>query len=340
MKFSQNLFILFFLLVAVSLLNLLSGSVSIHISEVWNAISSYNAEESKHFILLEYRLPKAITAIAAGGALSVCGLILQAFFRNPLAGPYILGISSGASLGVALVTLASGMSLWGLAAYLFKSGFSIAIAGFVGASTMMIILLVAAYRLKSSITLLILGLLLGSAISAIIGILEFFTDSDSLKNYVLWTMGSVARLERIEALALLLFISSIAVFTLSLAKHLDALLLGENYAQSMGLNTARFRNKIVWISGLLAGTVTALCGPIAFIGIAVPHMVRFLFKEQKHLYLIPYCFLTGSLLLLFCDWIAGLPFSDQVLPINSITSLIGLPIVIRIILKPKIPSYN
>jgi iron complex transport system permease protein len=328
------IFIILLALVALFLiLDILFGSVNIKASEVIRAIFSHS-ENNYETIILKFRLPKAITAIIVGVALSLSGLQMQTVFRNPMAGPDVLGISSGASLGVAFVILGfsrniSPESLNGLGNWILVA------ASWVGAGAVMLLIMVISSKVKDILTILILGIMLSSGISAIVTILQYFSSESMLKAYVIWTMGSLGNLT--SAQLNVLSISILAGVTLSLlsSKMLNALLLGENYAGSIGLNVRHARYIIFIGTSILAGSVTAFCGPIGFIGIAVPHMVRILFKTSDHRILIPGTILMGAVVMLTSDLISQLPGSESILPINAVTSLIGIPVVIWVILNKR-----
>jgi iron complex transport system permease protein len=328
------IFIILLALVALfMILDILFGSVNIKASEVISAIFSHSANNYET-IILKFRLPKAITAIIVGVALSLSGLQMQTVFRNPMAGPDVLGISSGASLGVAFVILGfsrniSPESLNGLGNWILVA------ASWVGAGAVMLLIMVISSKVKDILTILILGIMLSSGISAIVTILQYFSNESMLKAYVIWTMGSLGNLT--SAQLNVLSISILAGVTLSLlsSKMLNALLLGENYAGSIGLNVRHARYIIFIGTSILAGSVTAFCGPIGFIGIAVPHMARILFKTSDHRILLPGTILMGALVMLASDLISQLPGSESVLPINAVTSLIGIPVVIWVILNKR-----
>lgn len=293
-----------------------------------NEFSPATAEQ----IILYFRLPKAIVATLVGMALAVSGLQMQTVFRNPLADPYVLGISSGAGLGVALFVLGTG-SLAVSGVLLWLKDFGVAAAGWTGAMIILGCILSASIRLRNSMTILIFGIMIGGAASAVVGVLQYFSSASALKTYVLWTMGSFSNVSP-QQLSLLV----IAVFTgLLLAivsiKNLNALLLGDTYAQSIGMNVNRARSVIFISAGLLAGTVTAFCGPIGFVGIAVPHIARMTFRNANHSVLIPASVLMGTSMMLLCDVISQLPGSSSILPLNTVTALMGIPVVLVIIFR-------
>lgn len=335
MKNNRSILLLFWalcLLLICFLVNISLGSVSISVSEILNGFFSGNwSKPSNEQILLNYRLPKAVLAVLAGIGLSISGLQMQTFFRNPLAGPYVLGISSGAGLGVAILILAS--SAFGLGMGSGVNPWSTVVAGTLGAGLVLVIVSVVAWRIKDSMTLLIVGLMFGSAVSAIISVLSYFSGAEALKLFTVWSMGSLGGLvwNQILVLSVVILIGVIPV-VLSI-KSYNAMLLGESYAKSMGINPTKLRWLMILSTGLLAGSVTAFCGPIAFIGIAVPHVARMIWKTADHRLLFPASGMLGAILLLICDAIGQLPGSAQTLPINAVTSLIGAPIVISLVLR-------
>jgi iron complex transport system permease protein len=315
------------------ILDILFGSVSIKASDVIRAIFTSTGSNFET-IVLRFRLPKAVTALTVGVALSLSGLQMQTVFRNPMAGPYVLGISSGASLGVAFVILGfsshiSPDSINGLGNWILVA------ASWVGAGAVMMLIMVISSRVKDIMTILILGIMLSSGISAIVIIMQYFSNETMLKAYVLWTMGSLGNLTSGQLNVLLISVSVGVILSLFSSKMLNALLLGENYAGSIGLNV-RFARIVIFIcTSILAGSVTAFCGPIGFIGIAVPHIARILFKTSDHKILIPGTLLIGGTVMLMSDIISQLPGSENVLPVNAITSLIGIPVVIWVILRNR-----
>lgn len=279
---------------------------------------------------MDYRIPKAVTALLAGTALSIAGLQMQTFFRNPLAGPYVLGISSGAGLGVALLVLAG--SIIGFSGYAVGMWATI-IAASAGAVLVLLLMSLTAWKVRDSMTLLIVGLMFGSAVSALIAVLAFFADAEQLKMFTIWSMGSLGSTQSEQLIGFILAIVIGLIPVLAMLKSYNAMLLGENYASSMGVNVNKLRWAMIVSTGILAGSATAFCGPIAFIGIAVPHMARLLFRTSDHKLLLPASALIGMGVLLFCDTVAQLPGSVQTLPINAVTSLIGAPMVIWLIMR-------
>lgn len=317
---SIKFFILAVLTVFLFCLDLSVGAVEIPLREVWAALTGGDCPEANARIVIDIRLVKAIAALSAGAALSVSGLQMQTLFRNPLAGPYVLGISSGASLGVALVMLA------GIGSSLGTAG-----AAWIGAGTVLLIIAAAGHRVKDIMVILILGMMFSSGVSAIVQILQYISNEEALKTFVIWTMGSLGD---ITAGQLMIFVPSVAVGLLLAVvtiKPLNLLLFGEEYAVTMGLDMRRSRGMLFLSTTLLAGTVTAFCGPIGFIGLAMPHVTRMLFADSDHRILVPGTMLTGASVLLLCDLISKL----FALPINAITALIGIPVVVWVVLRYK-----
>lgn len=325
--------VLIIIVISLIMVDIFFGSVSIKASEVIRALFRHDGSNFET-IIMKFRLPKAITAFTVGAALSLSGLQMQTIFRNPMAGPDVLGISSGASLGVAFVILGfpagispdsmSGLGNWILVA-----------ASWAGAGVVMLLIMVLSARVKDIMTILIIGIMLSSAISSVVTIMQYFSNETMLKAYVIWTMGSLGNLTSGQLNVLLISVSAGVILCLISTKLLNALLLGENYAASIGLNIRFARFLIFACTSILAGSVTAFCGPIAFIGLAVPHLTRILFKTADHKILIPGTFLAGGALMLLSDIISQLPGSESVLPVNSITSLIGIPVVIWVILRNR-----
>jgi iron complex transport system permease protein len=325
--------LLFFLVIIVFILDLFLGSVSIRADDILKTLFS-NGNEQLSTIIYRFRLPKAITALLVGIGLAVSGLQMQTIFRNPMAGPDILGITSGASLGVAFVILGFSVNISPDAIRGLGNWILVA-ASWIGAGIIMIVILFISTRIKDIMTILILGIMLSSGISAIVILMQYFSSESLLKSYVLWTMGSLGNLTSDQLKVLL--ISMLAGVTLSLVstKMLNALLLGDNYASSIGLNIKLARIVVFACTSILTGSVTAFCGPIGFIGIAVPHISRILFRTSDHKVLIPGTILLGGSVMLISDIISQLPGSEKVLPLNSVTSLIGIPVVIWVILRNR-----
>jgi iron complex transport system permease protein len=319
------------------LLSLAMGSVTIPLDQILTVLLGGEAERSSwQTIILQFRLPKALTAALAGAALGVSGLLMQTFFRNPLAGPFVLGISSGASLGVALVVLSAGTVGGTLLAGLGLGGdVMLAVAAAAGAGSTMLVVLLVASRVKDSMTLLILGLLMGYLVSAMVSLLLYFAIPERIQAYINWTFGSFGGVTRGQMPILAGGVIIGLLIALALTKSLNALLLGENYARSMGMNIWLTRIAVIGATALLAGTVTAFCGPIGFVGIAVPHLCRSLFSTSDHRVLVPGTILTGAMLALVAALLAEVPGYDLILPLNAVTSLIGAPVVIMVIMRRR-----
>lgn len=312
-------------------LELLLGSVSIDFSDVFEIlINGEHEHRSWALIILQSRLPRAIAALSAGIFLAISGLFMQTLFRNPLAGPHILGVSSGAGLGVALIVMGAG----GAATYLNEM--IVVAAAFAGAMLVLLILFLISIRVRDVLTVLIFGVLLGAIAMAIVGILQYFSAETELKVFLIWTLGSFDGVELNEALLMLMTGLPLLLSTLFLIKPLNLLLTGEDYALSMGLNVNRSRLVIMLVAGALTALATAFCGPIGFVGIVVPHFARILYKTFDHRKLIPASLLIGMNLMLFSDLISHVPGSDIILPVNSITSLIGIPFIFWMLLKKRV----
>ena len=321
-------------IVAVGLLlfvmNLCFGSVSIPMKEIWAAV--FGGEGSTYrAIVLDYRLPQAITALLVGIGLSVSGLLMQTLFRNPLADPSLLGISSGSSLGVALVVLlgtATGLSVSTLSLW---STFGVTVAAFVGAFAVLLLILALSSRLRSMVSLVLVGIMIAYIAGSVTDILKFFSQKEGLHSFVIWGMGSFSNVSKAQLPFFAIAVVAGAVCSFLLFKTLNLLLLGERYAENLGVNIRRSSMLIILASGFLTALITAFCGPIAFLGLAVPHIARFLFKSSDHKLLIPATAFIGMDLALFCNLIARLPSFEGNLPINSVTALIGAPIVLWVI---------
>lgn len=327
--------VLFLVLVMALLINLSIGSVSIPIKEIISIFTGNGAtKETWQYIIIDYRLPKAITAIIAGGGLAVSGLLMQTLFRNPLAGPFVLGLSSGASLGVAILIMGAS-AFGGFFGSILLSQWSLVIAAGLGSFLVLLAVLAVTFRIKDTMAILIIGLMFGSLTAAVVSVLSYFSNAEQLQQYIFWSFGSLGN--QSWQGVFILFVCFLAGLILSLfsSKSLNALLLGENYAKSMGLHIKRTTFIIILATSILAGGITAFVGPIAFVGLAVPHLVRQFFKTSNHLILLPAVLLCGSLLMLICDTVAQLPFSEFTLPINAITSLIGAPVVVWLLVRKR-----
>jgi len=321
------------LLAVLFILDLFLGSVAISPSYILKAIFG-TAGPDVETIVMDFRLPKAITTLIVGIALSISGLQMQTLFRNPLAGPYVLGISSGASLGVAVVILGFSSSI----AFVNLHGLGnwiLVISAWAGAGVVMLLIMYISSRVRNIMTILILGMMLASGLSAVVSIMQYFSSETMLKAYVIWTMGSLGNLSSGQLNVLVISVLAGILLSIFSIKMLNALLLGENYAGSIGLNIRFARILIFACTSILAGSVTAFCGPIGFIGIAVPHIARNIFRTSDHKVLIPGSILAGGIVMIISDIVSQLPGSESVLPINSVTSLIGIPVVIWVILGKR-----
>ena len=315
--------------------NISIGSVTIPFQDVYNSLTGGQASKSTwQYIIINYRLPKAITAILVGMGLSTSGLLMQTLFRNPLAGPYVLGLSSGASLGVAFVILGAGLLPPFLSSILLSS-YGIVLASTLGCSLVLIAVLIVSKQLKDTMAILIVGLMFGSFTNAIVSTLTFFSTADQLQKFTFWSMGSLGNLswKSIVILSIAIFIGLVLSFYT--IKPLNALLLGENYARSLGLDFKKTRLLIIIATSILAGSVTAYAGPIAFIGLAVPHIAKLVFQTSNHFVLFWSCLLLGASILLVCDTVSQMPGYEITLPINAITSLFGAPIVIWLLVRKR-----
>lgn len=317
------------LIVALFVADLAVGSVAIPLREVWASLTGGEVAASTAKIVCSIRLVKAVVALLSGAALAVSGLQMQTLFRNPLAGPFVLGISSGASFGVALLLL--GAPLVGLGASPLLSSLGMAGAAWVGAAAMLALVALCSRRIKDIMVILILGMMCSSGIDAVVQILQYLSSEGALKSFVIWTMGSLGDVTTLQLGLLAVAVAAGLVLAVAVIKPLNLLLLGEQYARTMGLNIHRTRLRVFLSTTLLAGTVTAFCGPVGFIGLAVPHLARMLFRAADHRILIPASALTGSAVLLLCDLVSKL----FTLPINTMTALMGIPIVVWVVLRHK-----
>lgn len=325
---------LLFILLALLLLSLFAadlsiGSTTVALRDVWGALTGGVCNPIAKEIVLRIRLLKALTALLAGAALAASGLQMQTLFRNPLAGPYVLGISSGAGLGVALFLL--GAPLLGIAHHSLILSLGIAGAAWLGSALVLFIVLAVSRRIKDIMVILILGMMFGSGIGALVELLQYLSDESALKSFVIWTMGSLGGITSGQMGLLAPVVGTGLLLSIAAIKPLNLLLLGENYACTMGLDIRRSRRLIFISTVLLAGTVTAFCGPIGFIGLAVPHLARMLFASADHRILMPASMLAGSVLLVACDLIA----KSLAFPINTLTALMGIPVVIFVVLRNR-----
>ena len=313
---------------ALFIADLAVGSVAVPLGDVWAALTGGSCDPATSDIILKIRLLKAVTALFAGAALAAGGLKMQTLFRNPLAGPYVLGVSSGAGLGVALFLLGAPL---GVAGHSFVRSLGVAGAAWLGSALVLAIVMAVSRRIKDIMVILILGMMLGSGISSVVEILQYLSSEAALKSFVIWTMGSLGDVTGSQLALLLPVVTAGLALAVAVIKPLNLLLLGENYARTMGLNVQRTRTLIFLSTVLLAGTVTAFCGPVGFIGLAVPHLARMLFASADHRILMPGSMLAGAALLLVCDLVA----KSLALPINTITALMGIPVVIVVVVRNR-----
>lgn len=318
------------LLVVLFLINISLGSVRIPLADTLRVLTG--GEPSNPVwadIIFDFRLTKAFTCILAGGALALGGLLMQTLFRNPLAGPDVLGLTSGASLAVALLVLTGGLGS------LYSSSLTIALAASIGCSGVFLVVLAIAHRIKDNVSLLMIGLMIGAVTSSIVSVLQFMSQKEDLQYYIIWTFGNMNSISWNEIGILSIVIVVGTGIAIGCIKPLNIWLLGDNYATSMGIALKRSRLLIIIGTSILTGAVTAFCGPIAFVGLAVPHLTRLLIDTTNHKVLIPAVLLSGAIITLFCDILTRLPGSDFVLPINVVTALIGAPVVIWVIVRSK-----
>lgn len=324
------------LTLAALLADLMFGSVSFTWEDLGQVLSGSQETENLAFILWKIRLPKALTGILVGAGLSVSGLMMQTLFRNPLAGPYVLGISSGASLGVAILMMASSLFTAGATSGILLVGhWGMVLAAMFGALLVMLLVILVSMRIADSVSILIIGIMFGSAAGALVSVLQYFSDPDSVHSFLVWTFGSIAGVSWSQLGILVPLVIAGLFAAVVLQKPLNAFLLGENQARALGVNVKRIRLLVVILTSLLTGALTAFTGPIAFVGIAVPHLARMLFRTSDHRLIIPVSVLIGSLLLLVCDILTQVPTGGQVLPINSVTALFGAPVVIWVIMSNR-----
>ncbi|MBO5016800.1 MAG: iron ABC transporter permease [Bacteroidaceae bacterium] len=334
---------LYILLLALSigvlfLLNLFLGSVDIPFRSIWNILWGMDEGESVIWqnIIWKSRVPQALTAMVAGAGLAVSGLQMQTVFRNPLAGPSVLGISSGASLGVAFVVLLSG-SIGGIA--LSRLGFmgeiALTMAAIIGALSIMALIVYVSQKVHGNVTLLIIGVMIGYVANAVIGVLKFFSVEEDIRAYVIWGLGSFARVSGNQMMVFVCIMAVLLPLSFLLIKTLNLLLLGDAYARNLGLNIKRARLQVIACSGVLVAIVTAYCGPITFLGLAVPHLCRGIFRSSDHRILMPASLLAGAALALLCNLIARMPGFEGALPVNSVTALVGAPVVVSVLFKKR-----
>ena len=323
-------------------MNLVLGSVSIPLRAVWNILwGTGNESVIWQNIIWKSRVPQALTALVAGAGLSVSGLQMQTVFRNPLAGPSVLGISSGASMGVAFVVLLSG-SLGGVA--LSKLGFmgeiALTIAAIAGSLSIMALIVFVSQKVRGNVTLLIIGVMIGYIANAVIGVLKFFSVEEDIRAYVIWGLGSFARVSGDQMTLFICIMVVLLPLSFLLVKTLNLLLLGDAYARNLGLNIKRARLLVITCSGVLVAIVTAYCGPIIFLGLAVPHLCRGMFRTSDHRILMPASLLAGASLALVCNLIARMPGFEGALPVNSVTALVGAPVVMSVLFNKRRNEMN
>ncbi len=323
------------LLVVIILVNISLGSVNIPIKAIFSSIfGGEGNKETWEYIILDYRIPKAITAILVGSGLAISGLLMQTLFRNPLAGPYVLGISSGASLGVAVLILGSSI-IGGSFLALSSSYYALSIAASTGSFLVLFSVMLIAKQVKNTMSILIIGLMFGSITAAAISVLAYFSSAENLQQYLFWSFGSLGNLTWQE-IGIFTFIFIVGIMlVIPTMKPLNSLLLGENYAKSLGINFKKTRNLILIATSLLTGVITAFSGPIAFIGLATPHLTKLIFNTSNHKILVPAVAIFGAIIMLISDTIAQLPNSEYTLPINAVTSLFGAPVVIWLLVRKR-----
>ena len=328
------LFSLLSLLLLLALfLNISLGQVAIPIKEVIKSLfGSTASKDTWEYIIVNFRLPKAITAILVGIGLSISGLLMQTFFRNPLAGPYVLGLSSGSSLGVAFVILGAGALPAVISTFLLSSC-GIILASCLGSFSVLLLVLLVSKYLRDTMTILIAGLMFSSFAGAIVSVLTYFSTAEKLQKFTFWSMGSIGNLSWQNIFILFISVTLGLLLSLFSLKALDALLLGENYAKSLGLNLTKSRRIIIFATSILAGSITAFAGPIAFVGLAVPHLAKLLFQTSNHRILFWSTIQIGAIIMLFCDLVSQMPGLDFTLPINAITSIVGAPVVIWLLVR-------
>ena len=344
MRYSHTyrMLLILLLIVVLLLLNLLLGSVSIPAQSIWNILTGTGNEPvSWQNIVWKSRLPQALTALAAGAGLAVSGLQMQTVFRNPLAGPSVLGISSGASMGVAFVILLSG-SLGGVA--LSRLGvmgeIALSVAAIIGSLSVMALIVYVSQKVKGNVTLLIIGVMIGYVSNAVIGVLKFFSVEEDIRAYVIWGLGSFSRVSGNQMMLFVTLMAILLPLSFLLIKTLNLMLLGDGYARNLGLNIKRARLLVIVSAGVLTAIVTAYCGPIIFLGLAVPHLARAMFQMSDHQTLMPATLLLGAALALICNLLARMPGFEGALPVNSVTALVGAPVVASVLFNKRKNDWN
>lgn len=341
----SNIGLMLAILVVIGILmflNLVLGSVSIPLRSVWNIMWGIGEESvTWQNIVWKSRLPQALTALVAGAGLSISGLQMQTVFRNPLAGPSVLGISSGASMGVAFVVLLSG-SLGGVA--LSKLGFmgeiALSVAAVIGSLSVMALIVYVSQKVKGNVTLLIIGVMIGYVANAVIGVLKFFSVEEDIRAYVIWGLGSFSRVSGDQMTLFIVLMALLIPLSFLLIKTMNLMLLGDNYARNLGLNIRWARFWVITSAGVLTAIVTAYCGPIVFLGLAVPHLCRSIFQTSDHRILMPAVLFAGAALALACNLIARMPGFEGALPVNSVTALIGAPVVASVLFRKRKNELN
>ena len=326
------LFWLFAFLAAVFFfLDLLSGPAAISPAGVFDILINGGDNTPASVIIFDFRMPKALSAILIGAGLSVAGLLMQSLFRNPLAGPYVLGVSSGASLAVAVLVMAGGIGITALTA----SSWMQALFAVTGSVAVLVVVLLISVRVRDSVSLLIVGIMIAGITSSVVSVLQFFTSPDLLQHFMVWTFGSLSGIDYSQLSVLApVVITGIAIAFL-LQKPLNSILLGDNYASLLGVSIRRLRVWLIVSTGLIAGTITAFAGPVVFVGVAVPHLTRSVFRTGDHRILVPASVLTGSVFMLACDIASQIPGFSTALPVNAVTSIVGAPVIIWIIMKNR-----
>ena len=335
---SKNTILFFILTLGLVLLffvNISLGSITIPFKEVLKSLTgNYASKTSWEYIIIDYRLPKAITAILVGIGLSVSGLLMQTLFRNPLAGPYVLGLSSGSSLGVAFVILGAG-ALPSFLRGIMLSSYGIVVASIMGSTAVLVLVLLVSRRLRDTMAILIVGLMFSSFAGAFINVLAYFSTAEQLQKFTFWSMGSLGSLSWISIIILCTCVIIGMILSVLNIKSLNTLLLGENYAKSLGLNFKKSKLLLILATSILTGSITAFAGPIAFIGLAVPHIAKLIFQTSNHSILFWSTLLLGAIIMLICDSISQIPGTDITLPINAVTSIFGAPIVIWLLIRKR-----
>ena len=336
-RVALNILLLLLSIVLLFVLNLLLGTVKIPVNEVVaTLLGSQEVTEVNRNIIWSSRVPQALTAMVAGAGLAVSGLQMQTVFRNPLAGPSVLGISNGASLGVACVVLMSG-SIGGVA--LSRLGYlgdvAMSLAAIIGSLAVMALILYVSQKVKGNVTLLIIGVMIGYLATAVIGVLKFFSAEEDIKAYVVWGLGSFSRVSGNQMVLFVILMAILLPLSMLLVKTMNLLLLGDGYARNLGLNIRRARMLVILCSGVLVAIVTAYCGPVMFIGLAVPHLCRAIFRSSDHRILMPGTLLAGASLALFCNLIARMPGFEGALPVNSVTALVGAPVIASVLFRRR-----